>query len=621
MSPGGGAQASGSPQAAGGAEGMLAQILMQLQQNQAEIARDTRQGLQTLSDSLKAVLKKPGTVDVKGVGKPSELKGSHDEVAKAWKSWSYKFETWFCSQWPAGQQALDWARLKGDDPVTAHDLLNSQLEDIDPIDAHLHVALVSLTQGMAYDVVYNSRKKCGLDAWRRLCFTYEPHNNRTNIRLLRRILNPPRSTMSTLRSSLDKLESDIIEYEGRGQTRPSDETMRAILLSLVPENLEEHLELNIQRFDTYTKMRTEVVSFLEQKASKVDDGGAQPMDLDYVQGKGKGKPSNTKQLCYYCNKPGHLARDCRLKQSESSNAQKGSKGKSKSSKGSPKGSSKGTSKGKGKMGAKSSKGTSKGKTGKNHAAEGEEPEAEGQEEWNDDWPEDQQWSTEDGKWEDAGEQGALCVSSAASARAAMEAQPPQQRPFSKKELELLKTQKDFVMGKIWKRPSSFWTMPFKWVCNKSAYDGLFYCGYQRCKHKGFETPGSYKQHLWSKKDSDGHPTQAQLDAYEEETYVPPKGYKPYGLWNPETNEVATTSMSANEITEEMFEQQKRRMLASVRSTPKKKRKEPTSEEEGSAESVHSSLTVDLSLHLRMRVKKKKPKLRTFPLRKKKTWRS
>ena len=44
MSPGG-AQASGSPQAAGGAEGMLAQILMQLQQNQAEIARDTRQGL------------------------------------------------------------------------------------------------------------------------------------------------------------------------------------------------------------------------------------------------------------------------------------------------------------------------------------------------------------------------------------------------------------------------------------------------------------------------------------------------------------------------------------------------------------------------------------------------
>ena len=46
------------------------------------------------------------------------------------------------------------------------------------------------------------------------------------------------------------------------------------------------------------------------------------------------------------------------------------------------------------MGVKSSQGTSKGKTGKN----GEEPEAEWQEEeLNGDWPEDQQWSTEE-KW-------------------------------------------------------------------------------------------------------------------------------------------------------------------------------------------------------------------------------
>ena len=49
---------------------------------------------------------------------------------------------------------------------------------------------------------------------------------------------------------------------------------------------------------------------------------------------------------------------------------------------------------------------------------------------------------------------------------------------------------------------------------------------------------------------------------------------------------------------EMFQQQKERMLASVRSIPKKKRKEPTSEEEeGSAESVRSSSPMDLSIHL------------------------
>ena len=73
--------------------------------------------------------------------------------------------------------------------------------------------------------------------------------------------------MSTMRSSLDRFESDIVEYESRGQTKPSDETLRAVLLAMVSENLEEHLELNIQRFGTYPKMRSEVISFLEQKAS------------------------------------------------------------------------------------------------------------------------------------------------------------------------------------------------------------------------------------------------------------------------------------------------------------------------------------------------------------------
>ena len=38
-------------------------------------------------------------------------------------------------------------------------------------------------------------------------------------------------------------------------------------------------------------MRAEVVSFLEQKASKalVDDGGAEPVDLDYAGGHGQGE--------------------------------------------------------------------------------------------------------------------------------------------------------------------------------------------------------------------------------------------------------------------------------------------------------------------------------------------
>ena len=136
----------GSPQAAGsGPEAMLASLLLQLQQGQAEIARTTQEGLKQLADGIAQSAKRPGIVDVKGIGKPDVLKGTHEEVQKAWKTWSYKFETWFSSQWGTGQTALDYARKKGDDPITPHDLLNSSIADIDAIDSHLHVALVSLT--------------------------------------------------------------------------------------------------------------------------------------------------------------------------------------------------------------------------------------------------------------------------------------------------------------------------------------------------------------------------------------------------------------------------------------------------------------------------------------------
>ena len=94
-----------------------------------------------MTESLQSLKTKPGVVDIKGIGKPEVLKGTHEDAPKIWKSWSYKFETWFTSQWPTGQQALDYAKGKADDPVTADNLLDSTIADIDSIDAHLHVSV------------------------------------------------------------------------------------------------------------------------------------------------------------------------------------------------------------------------------------------------------------------------------------------------------------------------------------------------------------------------------------------------------------------------------------------------------------------------------------------------
>ena len=47
------------------------------------------------------------------------------------------------------------------------------------------------------------------------------------------------------------------------------------------EQVEDHLELNICRLDATAKARAEVISYTEQKAAKIDDGGgAASMELD-----------------------------------------------------------------------------------------------------------------------------------------------------------------------------------------------------------------------------------------------------------------------------------------------------------------------------------------------------
>ena len=138
--------------------------------------------------ALEAMTKKSSVVDVKGVGKPETLKGSHEDARKVWKTWSYKFESWFSSQFPArGQECLDWARNRGDETIleSAITTYANTCPEVVDVDRQLHVA-ISLTAEMPYTVVFNARKRCGLDAWRRLCHVYEPHNARSNMRLLRR---------------------------------------------------------------------------------------------------------------------------------------------------------------------------------------------------------------------------------------------------------------------------------------------------------------------------------------------------------------------------------------------------------------------------------------------------
>ena len=109
--------AGGSPQSGGAnpgpqtAEAIFGQILQQMQTGMGQMAQDSNRRFELLEaaireqatvgrasaeaqvKALQGMTKKSNVVDVKGVGKPETLKGSHEDARKVWKTWSYKFES------------------------------------------------------------------------------------------------------------------------------------------------------------------------------------------------------------------------------------------------------------------------------------------------------------------------------------------------------------------------------------------------------------------------------------------------------------------------------------------------------------------------------------------------
>ena len=136
------------------------------------------------------------------------------------------------------------------------------------------------------------------------------------------MISAGRASLTELLGALERWEEQVSKYrnsknqQGRSRDIPEDILMAA-LESLVPTDLEIHLQMNISRFETYDATRAEVLAFIESrtrsrmtetKVHKHDKILDDPMDLDaVVMCKGKNKFSGS---CYICGKVGHKATEC-----------------------------------------------------------------------------------------------------------------------------------------------------------------------------------------------------------------------------------------------------------------------------------------------------------------------
>ncbi|CAE7196707.1 unnamed protein product [Symbiodinium sp. CCMP2592] len=228
--------------------------------------------------SASSATKGRGLIDVKAVGRPSQLGGTLEEASRNWRQWSYRLELWLASQFPDARKILAWVKEKGDTEISLASLESTSItgvakEAVLEFNRQLEVVLGTLTSDARLD----------------------PSDMVTSMRWLRSLMSTSAvDSVTDLVPAIEKWEDAHRRYSQRKDCAPLTEQQKMVsLIGLAPSELQGHLELNLGRLSSYELLRREMVSFADTKRAFTATDGAVPMEVDALKGakgpKGKGK--------------------------------------------------------------------------------------------------------------------------------------------------------------------------------------------------------------------------------------------------------------------------------------------------------------------------------------------
>ena len=124
--------------------------------------------------------------------------------------------------------------------------------------------LIDLTEGESFDMVLSAGEGQGLEAWRKLNRRWDPIATGCSKNLLESIMNPGKSRIEDLMGSIERLEDLIRRYIVRRKTEGDaavlDEDIKmASLESLLPEEMEQHVQFNRAKLSNYSLLRAEIM--------------------------------------------------------------------------------------------------------------------------------------------------------------------------------------------------------------------------------------------------------------------------------------------------------------------------------------------------------------------------
>lgn len=271
-------------------------------------------------------------IDPRGLGKPPAFRGAESDF----QMWVKKTGNYILSVFPEAQEVLreaaesavpfDVAVYYGATGMPPNSVL-------DEIDSQVYAVLMALTSDEPFDLVVGASAGKGLEAWRRLHRRYDPSTVGRSRGLLREILTPGKSSVDSLRHNVEKFEEKVRRYTERRDVNGarlvlSEDIRMAALESMLPDDLERHVQLNRSRLQDYNALRNEVMLYAEARGTPSrppKDVHNDPMDTSMLdkggkskKGKGKGSPSKDGKgaassnltVCWTCGKKGHTSATC-----------------------------------------------------------------------------------------------------------------------------------------------------------------------------------------------------------------------------------------------------------------------------------------------------------------------
>ena len=244
---------------------------------------------------------------------------SFDSKAPSWKDWAFKFENMAAAMVPSSRDTLDWAAQQ-DTPILNVDDVEAGPDSVE-INPQVYVALAELLEGEALDIVQNTTRGAGLEAWRKLARRFDPQTAGRKRTLLSRIVDPGTVKVHELSRAIEQWGRTCQIVSVESARKISDDVRSGILTEMCPEHIKTHIHLNLTRLPDYASVRSEIETFLEARQSS-----SNPDAMD------TGSLNGQKGVCRNCGQRGHWAASC-PKRGKSGQGGKGQGKKGKSSKG------------------------------------------------------------------------------------------------------------------------------------------------------------------------------------------------------------------------------------------------------------------------------------------------